>query len=234
MDFFSSVWPGQKQEKGLSQSEGDSKAEEHSLVSLASIGELKEETSAQSTGGENLMNQLGCNDNFSDDGHVSESQAKGLRREEWMKDSDVSNCYICERQFKLFNRRHHCRKCGRVFCGRCSKKSVPTRYLGSRAQRTKSEASEPRERVCDDCYKELLGLPQNFASLSGFQQSWRADMLYVNGSVRGHNWNKAEEEQSASESQTEVGVILDKKEDAPTETNEQKKDVDIPEESGSR
>jgi hypothetical protein len=30
----------------------------------------------------------------------------------------VSQCFKCKRGFDLFNRRHHCRSCGRIFC-RC-------------------------------------------------------------------------------------------------------------------
>lgn len=39
-------------------------------------------------------------------------------REHWKKDADSSNCgYLgCSTSFGLFDRRHHCRKCGDIFC----------------------------------------------------------------------------------------------------------------------
>ncbi|KAI5851542.1 FYVE zinc finger-domain-containing protein [Morchella snyderi] len=38
----------------------------------------------------------------------------------WQPDSSASNCPICSCGFTFFNRRHHCRKCGRVVCQGCS------------------------------------------------------------------------------------------------------------------
>ena len=35
-------------------------------------------------------------------------------------DNNVNYCYICRAQFSLTNRKHHCRSCGRIFCGVCS------------------------------------------------------------------------------------------------------------------
>nr|XP_043636882.1 1-phosphatidylinositol-3-phosphate 5-kinase FAB1B-like [Erigeron canadensis] len=42
------------------------------------------------------------------------------RREFWMPDHSCRVCYDCDSPFTLFNRRHHCRFCGRVFCGNCA------------------------------------------------------------------------------------------------------------------
>jgi hypothetical protein len=38
----------------------------------------------------------------------------------WVDDSSVTKCYKCSRTFSLIYRRHHCRACGRIFCGNCS------------------------------------------------------------------------------------------------------------------
>eukprot|EP00949_MAST-11_sp_MAST-11-sp1_P005140 g5140.t1 len=43
-----------------------------------------------------------------------------LKRPQWQRDEDVSNCPHCMAQFGLFRRKHHCRYCGRVVCGKCS------------------------------------------------------------------------------------------------------------------
>lgn len=37
----------------------------------------------------------------------------------WQPDSAVSNCNLCKSSFSFLNRRHHCRKCGRIYCGNC-------------------------------------------------------------------------------------------------------------------
>lgn len=38
----------------------------------------------------------------------------------WVPDKDIETCMLCDRPFSLLKRRHHCRKCGRVVCRKCS------------------------------------------------------------------------------------------------------------------
>ena len=38
----------------------------------------------------------------------------------WVPDHKVSSCTQCQETFSFLNRKHHCRKCGGIFCGRCS------------------------------------------------------------------------------------------------------------------
>jgi hypothetical protein len=49
----------------------------------------------------------------------------------WQPDEDVAHCPICGDQFGFMNRRHHCRKCGRVVCNRCSphRITIPHQYI---------------------------------------------------------------------------------------------------------
>lgn len=49
----------------------------------------------------------------------------------WEPDSTVSKCPVCETDFGLFFRKHHCRKCGRVVCGMCSphRITIPREYI---------------------------------------------------------------------------------------------------------
>ncbi|KAI1366746.1 hypothetical protein F5Y08DRAFT_300400 [Xylaria arbuscula] len=49
----------------------------------------------------------------------------------WQPDSEVNECPICGTQFSVFYRRHHCRKCGRVVCDRCSphRITIPHPYI---------------------------------------------------------------------------------------------------------
>ncbi|KAJ2776891.1 hypothetical protein H4R18_005436 [Coemansia javaensis] len=43
-----------------------------------------------------------------------------LPRQAWLPDSSADACCRCARWFTLFVRRHHCRRCGLVFCDACS------------------------------------------------------------------------------------------------------------------
>ncbi|ETN74089.1 FYVE zinc finger [Necator americanus] len=43
---------------------------------------------------------------------------------------DGTECYRCRSEFSLFNRKHHCRACGQIFCDRCSTKELPLPQFG--------------------------------------------------------------------------------------------------------
>jgi len=63
----------------------------------------------------------------------------------WIPDNETSKCMHCKTvEFTMFNRRHHCRKCGIVVCSDCSSK----RFL------LPEQSSKPL-RVCLSCYDEL-------------------------------------------------------------------------------
>ncbi|GAA55113.1 FYVE RhoGEF and PH domain-containing protein 2 [Clonorchis sinensis] len=55
---------------------------------------------------------------------------------EWVKDEQSTMCAECSAEFTVFNRRHHCRACGKVFCGTCSDYRAPIAFQGN------------KERVC--------------------------------------------------------------------------------------
>eukprot|EP01060_Flectonema_neradi_P013911 TRINITY_DN2062_c0_g1_i1.p1 TRINITY_DN2062_c0_g1~~TRINITY_DN2062_c0_g1_i1.p1 ORF type:complete len:471 (+),score=80.13 TRINITY_DN2062_c0_g1_i1:93-1505(+) len=42
----------------------------------------------------------------------------------WVPDSDVASCMKCNNRFSMLRRRHHCRRCGGIFCYKCSKSIV--------------------------------------------------------------------------------------------------------------
>jgi len=64
-------------------------------------------------------------------------------RPPWQPDSTAPKCTKCSNEFSLFNRRHHCRHCGLIFCGKCAVKSCKIANLGY--------VEEP-VRVCDGCW----------------------------------------------------------------------------------
>ncbi|TRY86807.1 hypothetical protein DNTS_020528 [Danionella cerebrum] len=62
-------------------------------------------------------------------------------RKDWIPDHTQHICMVCQRErFTMFNRRHHCRRCGRLVCHSCSIKKMVV-----------DETEEP-VRVCDQCY----------------------------------------------------------------------------------
>jgi len=63
----------------------------------------------------------------------------------WEPDSEVPSCRICGRGFNVFNRKHHCRACGRVFCGPCTSNKSQLLRLGYKNP----------VRVCDICETSL-------------------------------------------------------------------------------
>jgi FYVE/RhoGEF/PH domain-containing protein 5/6 len=88
-------------------------------------------------------------------------EAKGLRmsnyiREEhpeaeadceapiWQHDGESNVCMLCAIGFTTLRRKHHCRKCGILVCGKCSEHKFELPNIG-------------KERVCDDCWEQLSG-----------------------------------------------------------------------------
>lgn len=61
----------------------------------------------------------------------------------WMKDEHVTNCYQCHLEFTVFNRRHHCRICGQIFCWNCSNYFIDGEKWNHTGQ----------IRVCSFCFK---------------------------------------------------------------------------------
>ena len=41
-----------------------------------------------------------------------------IERSKWLKDSEASKCFKCSKSFFIFRRKHHCRKCGYIFCSK--------------------------------------------------------------------------------------------------------------------
>ncbi|KAF0309216.1 Lateral signaling target protein 2 [Amphibalanus amphitrite] len=59
----------------------------------------------------------------------------------WVPDQAAPECMQCGQPFTMVRRRHHCRRCGRVFCSRCSSGVLPLPQFGHQLP----------VRVCDEC-----------------------------------------------------------------------------------
>ncbi|MCL7039916.1 hypothetical protein MKW94_003569 [Papaver nudicaule] len=63
-----------------------------------------------------------------------------LRGNTWVV--DASHCQGCSSQFSFINRKHHCRRCGGIFCGSCTQQRMLLRGQG-----------DSPVRICDPCKK---------------------------------------------------------------------------------
>ncbi|XP_058715041.1 zinc finger FYVE domain-containing protein 26 isoform X8 [Poecile atricapillus] len=63
-------------------------------------------------------------------------------KQQWIPDDTETICMVCKTErFTMFNRRHHCRRCGRLVCSSCSTKKMEI-----------EPCRENLSRVCDQCY----------------------------------------------------------------------------------
>ncbi|KAM4778679.1 zinc finger FYVE domain-containing protein 26 isoform 11-T11 [Cyanocitta cristata] len=63
-------------------------------------------------------------------------------KQQWIPDDTETICMVCKTErFTMFNRRHHCRRCGRLVCSSCSTKKMEI-----------EACRENLSRVCDQCY----------------------------------------------------------------------------------
>uniref|UniRef100_A0A914C1C3 FYVE-type domain-containing protein n=1 Tax=Acrobeloides nanus TaxID=290746 RepID=A0A914C1C3_9BILA len=60
----------------------------------------------------------------------------------WIPDGECDQCTGCSAPFTVIRRRHHCRNCGRIFCGRCSSNQLSLPELGY----------DKKVRVCNLCF----------------------------------------------------------------------------------
>ncbi|XP_006875240.1 PREDICTED: zinc finger FYVE domain-containing protein 16 [Chrysochloris asiatica] len=67
----------------------------------------------------------------------------GQKQPPWVPDSEAPNCMNCQVKFTFTKRRHHCRACGKVFCGVCCNRKCKLQYL------------EKEARVCVVCYETI-------------------------------------------------------------------------------
>ena len=65
----------------------------------------------------------------------------------WTPNSEIFNCTKCEKPFThIYDKKHHCRGCGKGFCDKCSSKRKIIQWW--------SPTDEVR--VCDSCYEKKV------------------------------------------------------------------------------
>uniref|UniRef100_A0AAR2JVT2 FYVE, RhoGEF and PH domain containing 1 n=1 Tax=Pygocentrus nattereri TaxID=42514 RepID=A0AAR2JVT2_PYGNA len=100
----------------------------------------------------------------------------GKRAPTPIREKEVTLCMKCQEPFNsITKRRHHCKACGHVVCGKCSEFRARLLYDNNRANR-----------VCIDCYTTLVGVPPSPASLTNSAQR-RRSILEKQASVAAEN-----------------------------------------------
>ncbi|KAH8101586.1 FYVE zinc finger-domain-containing protein [Cristinia sonorae] len=97
-----------------------------------------------------------------------------LPRHLWKPDAQAARCdtFMCRKKFTMWERKHHCRKCGGVFCGECSSRATtlldaskldflhPPKHVP--IVTFHSPTSPVRSvRVCDECWDQIHGCKSN-------------------------------------------------------------------------
>jgi hypothetical protein len=89
----------------------------------------------------------------------------------WINSNLVLNCQLCSNLFTLFNRKHHCRACGGVFCYKCCYQTIiiPSNYIqkpiedDSYKQKISNITKWIRttgisDLVCNECFNKITNL----------------------------------------------------------------------------
>lgn len=101
---------------------------------------------------------------YSASGSSTRGSLTGRRRESdimlplWQPDSEVSKCPVCQKDFTIIHRKHHCRKCGRVVCATCSphRITIPKQYIVRPPNSADGDQSLPSQ-VSGGSYDQNLG-----------------------------------------------------------------------------
>lgn len=96
----------------------------------------------------------------------------------WRPDSESPKCQKCKKDFvqgMFTTGRHHCRRCGGLFCGTCSSKkadlavALSGKERGGVVDQYATEKNVKKARVCDACYQAVAGVGQALAGSSALR-----------------------------------------------------------------
>ncbi|XP_042059889.1 uncharacterized protein LOC121804416 isoform X2 [Salvia splendens] len=115
-----------------------------------------------------------------------------LRGNAWVV--DASNCQGCSSQFTFINRKHHCRRCGGIFCGGCTQQRMVLRGQG-----------DSPVRICEPCKKleeaarfELRYGHKNKSSRGSSKHGSKKDEEILNQILSNENGHSSSQKGSAS------------------------------------
>lgn len=103
----------------------------------------------------------------------------------WLPNAASASCMSCKQRFTFLRRRHHCRSCGKLFCGQCS----PKRFGGPRTcevcSRAKLDPVVPGSGRCESHALEqhLRAMELRLEVIEASAASREADDYLTNASV---------------------------------------------------
>ena len=97
-------------------------------------------------------------------------------KDQWVPDNKVSFCMVCkiEKFSSLYNRKHHCRRCGRVVCHSCSDRFLVIPQV----------MPEVPVRVCINCYAQI----KSTESSMPFFPSRKESLSSLSSSISVYQW----------------------------------------------
>jgi len=73
----------------------------------------------------------------------------------WKRDNEVNSCDNCKKGFSFTRRRHHCRRCGGIFCDTCSSWKVDLE-VALAGESNKTVTNVKNARVCQQCFSDAM------------------------------------------------------------------------------
>ena len=122
---------------------------------------------------------------------VSDSQQQVLTRPVWVPDSMTKECMICSTKFSAFQRKHHCRRCGRVVCTSCSPHRVSLVTGEGGVVSGGGEGGGKLERTCRECFKEMTAVHNRgmYSSIQLPTVPWLLYKKYICNTPFMHHWS---------------------------------------------
>ncbi|KAK9459705.1 uncharacterized protein V1516DRAFT_697145 [Lipomyces oligophaga] len=114
-------------------------------------------------------------------------------RVHWVSDESSLGCRNCSKQFTFWDRRHHCRRCGQIFC------SDHSSHILRLDQNNNFHPGGTLSRTCDDCANEFnQSVKEALQSAKGAESN--NNINYINRMVRDNIGGSASEVQQSSHS----------------------------------
>ena len=117
-----------------------------------------------------------------------------------MANEEVNECMQCGAAFGFFRGRHHCRRCGGIFCDACSQARVllPVADIvrNPEVAEMEGESSHP-QRVCRDCEAQAIFAAELKEEDAGLQHEAAGEKRIQQNEHKEHGKQKQEEEEGS-------------------------------------
>ncbi|XP_043956194.1 hepatocyte growth factor-regulated tyrosine kinase substrate isoform X4 [Gambusia affinis] len=135
------------------------------------------------------------------EGHVfpefkeSDAMFAAERAPDWV---DAEECHRCRVQFGVMTRKHHCRACGQIFCGKCSSKYSTIPKFGI----------EKEVRVCEPCFEQLNKKAEGKAPSSSSSSSTDLPPEYLTSPLSQQSQMPPKRDEAALQEEEELQLAI--------------------------